>query len=91
MNDESLYQMIYNLIPSPYTPNRWYELEHKDFPKIYRYFAMINRLGYIHIAKVKEGSKGIYLERFSFSKKHKLKYDGASVESKVFIDIFENR
>jgi len=91
MADENLYQMMDNLIPNPYTPNRWYELNHKDFPKIYRYFGMRNRLGYIHIAKVREGSKGIYLERFSFNKKHELKYGGASIESKTFIDIFENR
>lgn len=91
MNDESLYQMADNLIPNPYIPNRWYELKHKDFPKIYRYFGMKNRLGFIHIVKVKEGNKGIYLERFYFNKKHVLKYDGASVESKVYMDIFENR
>lgn len=87
MNDESLYQMADNLIPNS---NKWYELKHKGFSKIYRYFGM-KKLGYIHIVKIRERNKGIFLERFYFNKKHQLKYDGASIESKIYMDIFENR
>lgn len=90
MTDKAIYEMIDNLMPNPYKKNTWYKIECESLPKSYDYYVMKNTHGYLHLDKIKLGSKGVYVERYAFGKGHKLKDLGATIESKDFLDIYKN-